>query len=63
MKALFRRQKLDYLDFTVGVDRIVEDGEELSFCGGITVIIPGHAPGHICLYIGQPLCILAFQMF
>ena len=60
MKALFQRQKLDYLDFTVGVDRIVEDGEELPFCGGITVIhTPGHTPGHICLYIGQSKTLIA----
>ncbi len=60
IKALFQRQKLDYLDFTVGVDRIVEDGEELPFCGGITVIhTPGHTPGHICLYIGQSKTLIA----
>jgi glyoxylase-like metal-dependent hydrolase (beta-lactamase superfamily II) len=60
IKALFQRQKLDYLDFTVDVDRIVEDGEELPFCGGITVIhTPGHTPGHICLYIGQNKTLIA----
>jgi glyoxylase-like metal-dependent hydrolase (beta-lactamase superfamily II) len=33
------------------VDRTVADGEELPYCGGITVInTPGHTPGHICLY-------------
>jgi glyoxylase-like metal-dependent hydrolase (beta-lactamase superfamily II) len=33
------------------VDRTVADGEELPFCGGITVIhTPGHTPGHISLY-------------
>ncbi|MDN4593890.1 MBL fold metallo-hydrolase [Polycladomyces subterraneus] len=33
------------------VDRTVSDGEELPFCGGITVIhTPGHTPGHISLY-------------
>ena len=60
IKALFQQQILDYLDFTVGVDRIVEDGEELPFCGGITVIhTPGHTPGHICLYIGQNKTLIA----
>lgn len=60
IKALFQRQKLDYLDFKVSVDRIVEDGEELPFCGGITVIhTPGHTPGHICLYIGQSKTLIA----
>jgi glyoxylase-like metal-dependent hydrolase (beta-lactamase superfamily II) len=34
------------------VDRTVADGEELPYCGGITVIhTPGHSPGHICLYL------------
>jgi glyoxylase-like metal-dependent hydrolase (beta-lactamase superfamily II) len=33
------------------VDTIVTDGEELPYCGGITVInTPGHTPGHISLY-------------
>jgi glyoxylase-like metal-dependent hydrolase (beta-lactamase superfamily II) len=33
------------------VTRLVNDGEELSFCGGIVVIhVPGHTLGHICLY-------------
>ena len=38
----------------------MEDGEELPFCGGITVIhTPGHTPGHICLYIGQSKTLIA----
>ena len=54
MKAAFLSQKFDYLDYTVTVDRTLEDGEELPFCGGITIIhVPGHTPGHICLYIRQ----------
>jgi glyoxylase-like metal-dependent hydrolase (beta-lactamase superfamily II) len=33
------------------VTRLVSDGEELPFSGGITVIYtPGHTLGHICLY-------------
>jgi glyoxylase-like metal-dependent hydrolase (beta-lactamase superfamily II) len=33
------------------VDRIVMDGEEIPYCGGIVVIeTPGHTPGHISLY-------------
>lgn len=36
---------------TALVDKTVADGEELPFCGGITVIhTPGHTPGHISLY-------------
>lgn len=35
----------------VPVDVTVADGEELPYCGGILVIhMPGHTPGHICLY-------------
>lgn len=34
------------------VDKILFDGEELSFCGGIQVIFtPGHTQGHISLYL------------
>jgi glyoxylase-like metal-dependent hydrolase (beta-lactamase superfamily II) len=33
------------------IDVTVSDGQELPFCGGITVIFtPGHTPGHIGLY-------------
>ena len=48
------------------VDKTLIDGEELPYCGGITVIhTPGHTPGHICLYLkeykiliaGDALCI------
>ncbi|MDR3667074.1 MAG: MBL fold metallo-hydrolase [Ignavibacteriaceae bacterium] len=36
------------------VDKTVNDGEVLPYCGGITVIFtPGHTPGHICLYLSQ----------
>ncbi|HEX6923598.1 MAG TPA: MBL fold metallo-hydrolase, partial [Bacillales bacterium] len=36
------------------VDTTVEDGEELPFGGGLTVIFtPGHTPGHISLYHKQ----------
>jgi len=60
IKTAFLSQKLDYLDYTVTVDRTLEDGEELPFCGGITVIhTPGHTPGHICLYISQSKTLVA----
>lgn len=36
------------------VDTMVQDGEELPYCGGIVVIFtPGHTPGHISLYHKQ----------
>lgn len=36
------------------VDTTLEDAQQLSYCGGITVIYtPGHTPGHISLYLNQ----------
>jgi glyoxylase-like metal-dependent hydrolase (beta-lactamase superfamily II) len=36
------------------VDRTVVDGEILPYCGGIQVIhVPGHTPGHLCLYLSS----------
>lgn len=33
------------------VDRIITDGDQLPYAGGVTVIhTPGHSPGHISLY-------------
>ncbi|WP_036605503.1 MBL fold metallo-hydrolase [Paenibacillus assamensis] len=33
------------------VHRTLQDGEQLPYCGGLTVIpTPGHTPGHISLY-------------
>ena len=38
-------------NISVPVDMTLADGEDLSDCGGITIIhTPGHTPGHICLY-------------
>ena len=42
------------------VDQIVNDEEELPYCGGIIVInTPGHTPGHICLYHKQSKTLIA----
>lgn len=42
------------------VDKTVDDGEVLPYCGGITVIFtPGHTPGHICLYLNQYKTLIA----
>jgi glyoxylase-like metal-dependent hydrolase (beta-lactamase superfamily II) len=42
------------------VDHTVADGEELPYCGGITVInTPGHTPGHISLYHKQSKTLIA----
>ena len=55
INALPDAERLKILDMfensSVKVNRTVSDGEELPYCGGITVIhTPGHTPGHICLY-------------
>ncbi len=43
--------KRSYPMFKANVDRIVEDGEVLPFCGGIICIFtPGHTPGHMSYY-------------
>ena len=36
------------------VQQVVNDGDLLPYCGGITVIhTSGHTPGHICLYLNE----------
>jgi glyoxylase-like metal-dependent hydrolase (beta-lactamase superfamily II) len=42
------------------VDVLIEDGEELPYCGGIVVIhTPGHTPGHTCLYLKKYKALIA----
>ncbi|CAH1215179.1 putative metallo-hydrolase YflN [Paenibacillus plantiphilus] len=42
------------------VDTLLTDGEELPYCGGLTVIAtPGHTPGHISLYHQQSKTLIA----
>jgi len=37
--------------YALNVDRVLRDGDELPFAGGLRVIhAPGHTPGHIALY-------------
>jgi glyoxylase-like metal-dependent hydrolase (beta-lactamase superfamily II) len=44
----------------VKVDKTVDDGQELPYCGGIRVIFtPGHTPGHISLYLKQSKILVA----
>jgi glyoxylase-like metal-dependent hydrolase (beta-lactamase superfamily II) len=60
MKALYENLKANYKNFKVNVDKTVTDGEELPYCGGITVIYtPGHTPGHISLYLKQSKTLIA----
>lgn len=54
MKTLYENYKANYKNLKANVNETVTDGEELPYCGGITVIYtPGHSPGHICLYLKQ----------
>ena len=47
-----KKIKKAFSNLTPKVDKTLEDGEVLPFCGGIQVIYtPGHTPGHICLYL------------
>ena len=52
MKAIYEKLKDFYENNKSNVSKTITDGEELPYCGGITVIYtPGHTPGHICLYL------------
>lgn len=51
MQAIYEKLKAGFASCRVPIDRVLRDGEELAWCGGIKVIhTPGHTPGHICLY-------------
>ncbi|MDR1628990.1 MAG: MBL fold metallo-hydrolase [Oscillospiraceae bacterium] len=44
----------------VNVDAEVDDGDELDWCGGCTVVAtPGHTPGHVSLFVGRHETMLA----
>ncbi len=44
----------------IRVDRALEDGQVLPYCGGMQVIhTPGHTPGHICLYLPASKTLIA----
>jgi len=46
------------------VDTILEGGDVLPFCGGITIInTPGHTPGHISLYLNKSKTLIAGDAF
>jgi glyoxylase-like metal-dependent hydrolase (beta-lactamase superfamily II) len=52
--------KMFYENNKTNVDRTLSEGEELPYCGGITVVYtPGHTPGHICLYIKRYKILIA----
>lgn len=60
MKTIYEKLKDFYENNKFNVDRTIADGEELPYCGGITVIYtPGHTPGHICLYLKRYKILIA----
>ncbi len=59
-RAFYERAKKGAPYFYVHVDRLLEDGETLNFCGGVEVIhTPGHMPGHIALLLKKSRIIVA----
>lgn len=60
MKKIYKSLKVGFQSSRVDVDKTLIDGEELPYCGGITVVYtPGHTPGHICLYFKQSKILIA----
>ncbi len=50
-KALASSQKV-WATVPVGVDILINDGDELPILGGIKILhVPGHTPGSICLFV------------
>ncbi len=63
-KALYEKLKAGFQNSYAPVDGTLSDGEELPYCGGITIIYtPGHTPGHICLYLKQSKTLIAGDIF
>lgn len=56
--------KKNYQIFRANVDKTIEDGEVLPFCGGITCIYtPGHTPGHMCYYLKKLKLLIPGDIF
>ncbi len=54
LSTLTENLKKSYRMFKANVDKTIEDGEVLPFCGGITCIYtPGHTPGHMTYYLNK----------
>ena len=64
MKAAYKMLKAGFQNNKVNIDETLSDGQELPYCGGMTVIhTPGHTPGHICLYIKSFKLLIAGDIF
>lgn len=60
VKSIYKKLKTGFENSKVNVDETLTDGQELPYCGGITVVYTsGHTPGHICLYIKQQKILIA----
>ncbi len=54
MKNVCNMLRADFEKNRVAINETLTDGQELPYLGGIIVIhMPGHTPGHICLYVKQ----------
>lgn len=64
MKIVHKMLKAGFGKNKVNIDETLSDGQELPYCGGITVIhTPGHTPGHICLYFKRWKILIAGDVF
>ncbi|WP_160692242.1 MBL fold metallo-hydrolase [Clostridium sp. C2-6-12] len=64
MKAAHKMLKAGFQNNRVNIDYTLIEGQELPYCGGMTVIhTPGHTPGHICLYFKQLKVLIAGDIF
>lgn len=64
MKVVYKMMLAGFQNNRVNIDETLIDGEELPYCGGVTVIhTPGHTPGHICLYFKRRKTLIAGDVF
>lgn len=48
------KMKAEFSDIYTKVDTVVNDGDILPYCGGLTIIhTPVHTLGHICIYLNK----------
>jgi glyoxylase-like metal-dependent hydrolase (beta-lactamase superfamily II) len=60
MQTTYQKLKAAFETSRTTVDKTLIDGDELPYCGGITVIhTPGHTLGHICLYLQKSKTLIA----
>ena len=53
-KAWCDKMKAALPNFRITTNQTVTDGDVLPMCGGIEIVhMPGHTPGHICLFLRE----------